>query len=55
MTHQKVDMNCKCGELLLIITDPEILGRTHQIWYVCPLILYGCDESEHTSIYGEQE
>ncbi len=44
---------CKCGKELLDITDPDILGRTGQIWYVCPLILCGMDEKDHTSIYEE--
>jgi len=44
---------CKCGEVLLDITDPDILGREGQIWYVCPMILCGCDEAGHTSIYEE--
>lgn len=46
---------CTCGEPLMEITDPEILGREGQRWYVCPLILYGDDERYHTSIYEEIE
>ena len=42
-----------CGEPLMRITDPEILGREGQIWYVCPLILYGDTARKHTSIYEE--
>lgn len=47
-------MKCSgCGEELLDIRDPEILGRENQMWLVCPKILYGCSKSEHTSIYRE--
>jgi len=49
-----IPTKCKCGETLLDINDPEILGRTGQTWYVCPLILWGCEEENHTSIYEEQ-
>ncbi len=41
---------CRCGEPVMIITDPEIIGRTGQKWIVCPLILYG-DDRNHTSRY----
>ena len=44
---------CKCGQELLVITDSEIIGRDGGIWYVCPMILYGCEEEEHTSIIGK--
>ncbi len=45
---------CKCGMQLMQITDPEILVRTEQTWHVCPMILEGCDEVEHTSIYEDR-
>ena len=42
-----------CGEPLMEITDPEIIGREGQVWFVCPLILYGDTAREHTSVYEE--
>jgi len=45
---------CKCGEPLMIITDPDIIGREGIIWHVCPLILYGDTERDHTSICEEE-
>jgi len=44
---------CTCGETLLDITDPEILGRKGQVWYVCPTILHGGGKEGHTSRYEE--
>jgi len=44
---------CICGEPLMIITDPEIIGREGITWHVCPLILYGDTERDHTSICEE--
>lgn len=35
-----------CGEPLIKVTDPK-----GQVWYICPLILYGDTERDHTSIY----
>lgn len=45
---------CHCGQLLMQITDPEILGRGEQTWHVCPLILVGADTDEHISVYEDR-
>ena len=45
---------CICGEPLMIITDPAIIGREGITWHVCPLILYGDTERLHTSICEEE-
>jgi len=44
-------MNCKCGEKILRITDRTIVGEPYITWYVCPIILMGCDKKDHTSFY----
>lgn len=44
---------CKCGEHLITISDEIILGRNDAYWVVCPLVLCGCDECEHTSYRGK--